>query len=39
LTSGEYRDGKLVKPQSGRVAEIYEILKPDERDIEEERLR
>jgi hypothetical protein len=39
LTSGEYRGGKLVKPQSGRVAEVYEILKPDEPDIEEERPR
>jgi hypothetical protein len=39
LTSGEPPTGHLVKPLSGPVTEVYEILKPELPDIEEERPR
>jgi hypothetical protein len=38
LSSDEYLAGGLERPLSGVVAEVYEILKPDEPD-EDERVR
>lgn len=39
LTSDEYLGGTLERSLSGRVAQIYEILKPAEPDSEEDRTR
>ena len=39
LSTGERPSGRLVRPLGGAVAEVYEILRPDLPDIEEERPR
>lgn len=39
LTSDEYLGATLERPLSGVVAEIYELLKPEQPDIEEDRPR
>jgi hypothetical protein len=37
LTEDEYLGGQLAKPLSGVVAQVYEILRADEPDWEEDR--
>lgn len=39
LTSDEYLGGTLERPLSGLVAQIHDILKPEQPDIEDERPR
>lgn len=39
LTSDEYLGATLERPLSGVVAEIYELLKPEQPDIDEDRPR
>lgn len=39
LTSDEYLGGTLERPLSGLVAQIFEILKPEMPDVEEDRPR
>jgi hypothetical protein len=39
LTSDEYLGGQLERPLAGVVAEVYEILKPEQPDFEEEHPR
>jgi len=39
LTSDEYLGGTLERPLSGIVAQVHDILKPEEPDIEDDRPR
>ena len=39
LTEDEYLGGQLERPLSGVVAEVYEILRAEEMDLDEERTR